>query len=271
MSRFLFLLLFLFTSVFILGCATKPNTYKASVEDLSIPHQKKALNQKASQRATQSSVSRRTVSAKTAAVKTRKDIYVVQKGDTLSGISEQLNLSYQDIADLNKLDDSFTIQPGQRLLLPVDRGASAKRQGSKGKLKNQKAQTPATHKSRNWIWPTQGKIVSAYQSNQNKGIDIGGTLNQSILAAAAGKVVYVGNDLIGYGKLIIISHSKGMMSAYAHNSKILVMEGDKVAKGEVIAEMGKTESGTVQLHFEIRKNGNPVNPVAYLPYKQQEK
>jgi lipoprotein NlpD len=115
-----------------------------------------------------------------------------------------------------------------------------------------------------WIWPTTGRLSSSFSKN-SKGVKISGQVGQSILASAGGEVVYSGHGLRGYGNLIIIKHNNTFLSAYAHNSKILVKEGETVTKGQKIAEMGNTDSDTVQLHFEIRKNGKPVDPMEYLP------
>jgi lipoprotein NlpD len=117
-----------------------------------------------------------------------------------------------------------------------------------------------------WIWPARGKIVSVFASNSlNKGIDISGKAGSPVIAAAAGKVVYAGSGLRGYGALIIIKHSDEFLSAYAHNQKILVREGQQVTGGQAIAKMGATEAHRVALHFEIRKAGQPVDPLKYLP------
>lgn len=102
-------------------------------------------------------------------------------------------------------------------------------------------------------------------SKNSKGVKISGQSGEAVLASASGAVVYSGNGLRGYGNLIIIKHNDTYLSAYAHNSRILVKEGDSVTKGQKIAEMGNTDSDTVQLHFEIRKNGKPVDPLIYLP------
>lgn len=115
-----------------------------------------------------------------------------------------------------------------------------------------------------WIWPAKGKVLEPF-SESTKGIDIAGNPGQSVAASAAGKVVYSGAGLRGYGKLIIIKHNNTYLSAYAHNDKILVKEGQTVAKGQKIAEMGNTDTTMVKLHFEIRKNGKPVDPLKYLP------
>jgi lipoprotein NlpD len=115
-----------------------------------------------------------------------------------------------------------------------------------------------------WIWPAKGKVLGGF-SESAKGIDIAGKPGQAVTASAAGKVVYSGAGLRGYGKLIIIKHNNTYLSAYAHNSKLLVKEGQTVAKGEKIAEMGNTDATLVKLHFEIRKNGKPVDPLKHLP------
>jgi lipoprotein NlpD len=115
-----------------------------------------------------------------------------------------------------------------------------------------------------WIWPTKGR-VSSHFSESTKGMDISGKTGQPILASAAGKVVYSGTGLRGYGQLIIIKHNSTYLSAYAHNSKLLVKEGQTVSRGQKIAEMGNTDSKLVRLHFEIRKNGKPVDPFKHLP------
>ncbi|SIO31294.1 peptidoglycan DD-metalloendopeptidase family protein [Nitrosomonas cryotolerans] len=115
-----------------------------------------------------------------------------------------------------------------------------------------------------WMWPTSGELLASFSEN-SKGIKISGKSGQSILASAAGKVVYSGSGLRGYGKLIIIKHNSTFLSAYAHNREILVKEGDAVAKGQKIAEMGNTDTDGVKLHFEIRMNGSPVDPLKFLP------
>ncbi|RMC94957.1 LysM peptidoglycan-binding domain-containing protein [Aquitalea palustris] len=117
-----------------------------------------------------------------------------------------------------------------------------------------------------WIWPTEGKVIRAY-SDSNKGLDISGRTGQAVIAAGDGKVVYSGNGLRGYGKLIIIKHNKTFLSAYAHNSQLLVKEGQSVKKGQKIAEMGNTDADQVKLHFEIRRFGKPVDPMQYLDNK----
>ena len=135
-----------------------------------------------------------------------------------------------------------------------------------------------------WQWPHLGPILAMYYvSNEknvskkktvkklngqkyiNKGIDISGRVGESIFAAATGEVVYAGNGLLGYGNLVIINHNETYLSAYAHNRRILVQEGQTIKIGQKIAEMGSSETSNPMLHFEIRKNGEPVDPMRYLP------
>jgi lipoprotein NlpD len=115
-----------------------------------------------------------------------------------------------------------------------------------------------------WAWPTQGKVVAAFNETSNKGIDIAGASGQAINAASSGKVIYSGSDLRGYGKLVIVKHNKTYLSVYAHNSKIVAKEGQSVTTGQKIAEMGNTDSNSVKLHFEIRRLGKSVDPAKYL-------
>ncbi len=119
----------------------------------------------------------------------------------------------------------------------------------------------------NFQWPIKGKILKYFSSAHNKGINIAGKTGQDVNAAEAGKVVYSGQGLIGYGNLLIIKHNDLYLSAYANNSRLLVTEGHTVSKGEVIAKLGQTGSNPASLHFEIRKNGKPVNPLNFLSVK----
>ena len=118
-----------------------------------------------------------------------------------------------------------------------------------------------------WLWPSMGKVIDSFSLTQkgNKGLDIGGKLGDIVKASANGKVVYAGQALRGYGKLIILKHSDDYLSAYAHNSKLLVKEQQYIKAGDVIAKMGKTDATEVKLHFEIRYRGKSVNPTKYLP------
>jgi len=116
-----------------------------------------------------------------------------------------------------------------------------------------------------WSWPSPGKVLAPFSESSNKGLDIGGKIGDPVYASASGRVVYSGTGLRGYGKLIIIKHNPTFLSAYAHNSNLLVKEGQNVKKGQKIAEVGNTDSDRAKLHFEIRRLGKPVDPLKFLP------
>jgi lipoprotein NlpD len=131
---------------------------------------------------------------------------------------------------------------------------------------SESAPGPPAQDSGGWIWPTVGKLLHPFNEGNNpKGVAIGGSPGQPVVASAAGKVVYSGMGLRGYGKLIIIKHDNTYLSVYAHNRELLVREGERVSKGQRIAEMGNLDSERVGLHFEIRRLGKPVDPLEYLP------
>jgi lipoprotein NlpD len=116
-----------------------------------------------------------------------------------------------------------------------------------------------------WIWPASGKVIATFSESGTKGIDITGNAGDPVIAAGSGRVVYSGTGLRGYGKLVIIKHNDTFLSAYAHNQNILVKEGQSVTQGQRIAEMGNTDADRVKLHFEVRRQGKPVDPLQYLP------
>lgn len=207
----------------------------------------------------------------------------VQAGDTVFGIAFRAGLNYRDVAAWNGIEEPYTIQVGQKLrLTPPSAMTAAKAPKTVPALPNQKTVLsktvpvgepvpvkPATPVLSNivWQWPAKGEIIGRYIAGDktNQGINIAGSNGHDIVAAADGTVVYSGAGLIGYGELLIIKHSNEWISAYAHNSKRLVAEGVRVKAGQHIAEMGQTGSVRTMLHFEIRRNGKPVDPLLYLP------
>lgn len=116
-----------------------------------------------------------------------------------------------------------------------------------------------------WAWPSGGKVIAAYVEGGSKGIDIEGRIGDSVQAAEAGKVTYAGSGIRGYGNLLIVQHQNGMQSVYAHNSKLLAREGQLVARGQKIAELGSSDADQAKLHFEIRRQGKPLDPLKLLP------
>ena len=184
---------------------------------------------------------------------------------------------FTKLASWNHLRAPYTIYVGQRLAIkkPADFKVAVKK-ASTSKPKTSSSKTTKTtktvtstekfKKSFRWKWPTKGKIIKGFKSGDDtrKGILVKGRVGQPILAAEDGKVVYSGSGLIGYGKLIIIKHNNKYLSAYGHNQKILVKEGSWITKGKTIAKMGWFETNVAALHFEIRKNGTPTNPLSLL-------
>jgi lipoprotein NlpD len=205
--------------------------------------------------------------------------YRVEAGDTLCKIAFEHGLDVESLAEWNGLSDPNQIQAGAllRLTPPRPQGAtkplSAPPRGMPRALPGQPTQPGSALPLQDgppdgWAWPVRGELLASYGNGLSKGIDIAGVRGQQVRAAAAGRVAYVGSGLRGYGKLIIIRHGKTLLSAYAHNARILVHEGQEVAKGQVIAEMGDTDTDRVKLHFEIREYGKPVDPLNYLPLVQ---
>lgn len=127
------------------------------------------------------------------------------------------------------------------------------------------ASAAADDEKLSWMWPSEGKVIATFDEGKNKGVDIAGKAGQHVVAAGAGKVMYAGSGIRGYGNLVIVKHSNSLLSAYAHNRAILVKEGQSVTKGQMIAEMGDSDADSVKLHFEIRQQGKPVDPAKFLP------
>ncbi|MFW8564597.1 peptidoglycan DD-metalloendopeptidase family protein [Orrella sp. 11846] len=189
--------------------------------------------------------------------------YTVRSGDTLSSISRRTGVSVAELQRLNGISNPSMIRPGQRLRLGS--GAQLASGGSQKPLEPAKT-IPSVDKAKlNMMWPTKGKVTQRY-SKESQGIDIVGEVGQPVHAATAGKVAYAGNGVRGLGNLIILEHSDGYMTVYAHNEKLLVKVGDNVARGSQIATLGQTETTSPRLHFEVRrKSGEILDPMAYLP------
>ncbi|MGB9493515.1 MAG: peptidoglycan DD-metalloendopeptidase family protein [Azonexus sp.] len=143
--------------------------------------------------------------------------------------------------------------------------AVAPKPESKPEAKSEPEATATGPDDLTWQWPSSGKVIQPFSETGNKGIDFAGKSGDPVLAASAGKVVYVGTGIRGFGQLLIVKHNATFLSAYAHNRKILVAEGQQVTRGQKVAEMGNTDSDMVKLHFEIRKQGKPIDPTEYLP------
>jgi len=214
-----------------------------------------------------------------------KDIHIVKRGDTLYSIAWQYGKDVRTLAEWNHISPPYTIYPKQNIALqrPEKNTYKNKDVSANKSLPSTTKSTPYKPRTRKnarpvaknnirskripWLWPTDGKVISKFSASDpgRKGIDIAGRAGQAVYAAADGEVVYSGSGLRGYGELIIIKHNETFFSAYAHNKRLLTSEKKKVKKGERIADMGSTGSDQVKLHFEIRRNGVPVNPYYYLP------
>jgi len=221
--------------------------------------------------------------------------YAVRPGDTIRRIGNETGQRWQDIVRWNNLENPDQIEVGQVLrvipptapeaavatrpvtaptVTPAAPAASAPVAAASAPVKppvTTSSVAPAAAASGDedvgWIWPAHGSLIAGFDEAKNKGLDIGGKSGDAVLAAADGRVVYAGAGLRGYGNLIILKHNNTYLTAYAHNQTLLVKEDQSVQKGQKIAEMGNSDADRVKLHFEIRRQGKPVDPARYLPAK----
>ncbi len=192
--------------------------------------------------------------------------HVVRKGETLYAIAFQYDQDYHALATLNDLNAPYTLRVGQVIQLRPNRATVPKKAAP---YTHPILPSPPIFSSNNqWIWPVKGRVATSFSPTKGqKGIDIAGKKGQKIRASSSGVVAYAGNGLPGYGNLIILKHDKKYLTAYAHNQRNLVHEGQTVKKGAVIAEVGVINRSFWGVHFEIRKLGEPVNPLNYLTKK----
>lgn len=197
----------------------------------------------------------------------RSGAHRVAKNETLYAIAWRFGLDYRYLARLNNINPPYTIQANQVIYLH-GRAKTNTLESNRVVTAERDEVRPVSPIEREpnysvsgWFWPARGRVINGF-STENKGINIAGQFNEPIYAAAAGKVVYSGNGLRGYGNLIIIKHNSVFLSAYAHNNAVIVHEGEWVKKGQKIAEMGKTGTDKVMLHFEIRRAGKSIDPMS---------
>ncbi len=217
--------------------------------------------------------------------------YTVKPGDTLIRIGLDHGQGAKDIARWSGVDNPNRIEVGQVLRIeppvgssvvtkPVPSGSAVPVVPSAAPARSAGAEKPTVPSAPagsapaplaiaddeiNWIWPVAGAVLSGFDEVKNKGLDLAGAAGEPVLAAADGRVVYVGAGLRGYGNLIILKHNNTYLTAYAHNQTLLVKEDQSVRKGQKIAEMGSSDADRVKLHFEVRRQGKPVDPAKYLP------
>jgi lipoprotein NlpD len=197
---------------------------------------------------------------------TPREEHVVRTGETLFTIGWRYGEDPRDLSRWNKLGDGSLIYPGQVIRLTPPPGE--RRSSSPSAPKTTRPLPPIpTQPAPPWSWPVAGKVSVEFgeRPGTGTGILIDGTIGEPVKAAANGSVVYSGSGLIGYGELIIVKHNDTYLSAYGHNASLLVKEGQAIKKGQKIATMGEGPGGKPRLHFEIRRNGKPVNPRQYLP------
>ncbi len=214
--------------------------------------------------------------------------YTVKPGETLIRVGLETGQNWKDIAKWNNIDNTNMIEAGQVLRVAAP-GAVPKLEPRPVDNKDAKpastptveptpiatapvispsSSSPATPKEDenvSWLWPSSGAVVTTFDEGKNKGVTLNGKLGDPVLASGDGRVVYAGSGLRGYGNLVILKHNNTYLTAYAHNQTLLVKEDQTVKRGQKIAEMGSTDADRVQLHFEIRKLGKPVDPLKLLP------
>lgn len=210
----------------------------------------------------------------------RDSHYEVRQGDTLYSIAVRHDLDYRDLARWNDIGGSYLIRPGQTLRLHPPDGEAATRTASRGPITDTPSRPrsqqetvrrtpPARDSSQDaiadWAWPVSGEVLRRFGPPDSKGINIGAPQGSKVRAAAPGRVVYSGSALRGYGELIIVKHNESFLSAYGYNRRRLAEEGDEVAAGDVIGEVGTGPEQKSMLHFEIREAGQPVDPLRLLP------
>ncbi len=218
--------------------------------------------------------------------------YTVKPGDTMIRIGLENGQNWRDIVRWNNLENPNIIEVGQVLRVvppsdanpqvvtrPVLSGAAASSVATapapvasearpvSAPVSGSPVTTATGDENVAWIWPAQGTLLAGFDEAKNKGLDIAGKAGDPVFASADGRVVYAGAGLRGYGNLIILKHNNTFLTAYAHNQTLFVKEDQTVRKGQKIAEMGKSDADRVKLHFEIRRQGKPVDPAKYLPAK----
>jgi lipoprotein NlpD len=229
-------------------------------------------------------------------------VHTVQRGDTLYSVALRYGVDVRELARWNGIGDTSVLSIGQTLRLtppagvatvtPVAPAGSTEVRPLPAPGAVEATPPPATaaapppvapsatppamtkpepvkpapvESTVQWQWPAPGKVIETFEETRNKGIDIAGNEGEPVLAAADGEVVYVGSALRGYGNLVIVKHNEEFISAYAHNRQILVKQGQGVKRGQRIAEIGRTDADRTKLHFEVRRQGKPVDPLRYLP------
>lgn len=285
--RCAFLSLLLLIGLIVSACSTRTGN-RAPVEDRGASSKPAAVAIEPG--STPSAVTRQASGLENAG---KPGFYTVKPGDTLIRIGLDTGQNWKDIARWNALDRPNQIEIGQVLRVlppvpPVPPAAAVTRPvtsatanpSAAGSVFSPPAPTAVPAPARAaasevssgeddlvWSWPVNGPILAGFDEAKNKGLDLGGSAGEAVLAAADGRVVYSGSGLRGYGNLIILKHNNTYLTAYAHNQTLLVKEDQSVRRGQKIAEMGSSDADRVKLHFEVRRQGKPVDPIKFLPIR----
>jgi lipoprotein NlpD len=196
----------------------------------------------------------------------RPQTYTVKRGDTLYAIAWRHKMDWQDLARWNRIGRDYVIHPGQVLKMYPNARVSTARAGTSAPARQAAPASPPLQ----WQWPVAGGTATlTSRPNGGQGLNVSGVLGEAIRAAAAGRVVYTGSGLLGYGQLVILKHNDIYLSAYGHTQSVVVREGDAVTAGQPIATMGAGPQGDALLYFEIRINGTPGNPLSFLPRRTE--
>jgi lipoprotein NlpD len=210
--------------------------------------------------------------------------YSVKPGDTVMQIGRNTNQNWRDIVKWNNLESANQIEVGQVLrIAPLDNNGVAVKPPVQANTAPVVVPAPtfaptltplppvassaASEDDVPWMWPSSGALIAGFDEVKSKGLKIAGKLGDPVYASADGRVVYAGSGLRGYGNLLILKHNETYLTAYAHNQTLLVKEDQTVRKGQRIADMGSSDADRVMLHFEVRRNGKPVDPAKYLPWR----
>lgn len=199
----------------------------------------------------------------------KRHFHRVRMGETLYSIARHYQVDYRQLAQRNNIFAPYTIYPGQELqLFKRQQAKSSPTKAAKKPVHAVTHQAKKSVKHSPWMWPVKGRVVKKFLqtgvAKPNNGIDIAVKSGSPVIAAKEGTVVYQGTGLVGFGKVIIVKHSETYLSAYTHNHQLHVQEGDKVDQGQVIGTVGNRAGGEVILHFEVRKNGRPIDPLSVL-------
>lgn len=260
----------LLSSLFVSGCSSRNDAAPVvTYSSASANKDSKLTSAKFQEETTvfnnNSGTSHSTTQTTTAAAETTEHKQTAPFAEGLPKAQEQIQVAEAETAVDTEVDAHT--QTTEAAITEEAEQPAVQQQIAEAAVEPEPAPAPAPKKTGRWVWPTQGKVIQDFKGDKhtNKGIEIGGSVGTPIHSADAGTVIYQGSGIKGYGKMVVIKHSDGYVTAYAHNDDVVVKEGDTVKQGQKIATMGKSGADQVKLHFEIRRNGRPIDPMQELP------